>query len=259
VGTTGARLPNTIPHVTRGVFAATLGLLALVVALPAGADNGRSARGSIVSITPRAISVKTGDAKVTCALADRSPSLSGYAAGDRVAIACHKVRHFFVLARIRHLAAETSSEGEAKKVTFAGAITVLSATSISLHDGDRDLTCTLTDASPSTAELKIGVHVRVACTNGVLTALAPVTPPPATRPAEPPRQPEPTHPTTHVLTGAIGTITVLEASTVTVHNAEHDLTCSTGDSSPHLGDYHVGDRVKVLCTDGVLTTISRPE
>ena len=37
------------------------------------------------------------------------------------------------------------------------------------------------------------------------------------------------------------------------------MTCSVGDPSPHLGDYHVGDRVKVLCTDGVLTAISRPE
>jgi hypothetical protein len=256
VGTTNRPSPNTILHVTRGAFAATLGLFALVFALPAGAENGRSARGAISSITPRAISVQTGERKVTCAIADRSPSLSGYAPGDRVAIACHKARHFFVLARIRHL--ETSSEGEVKKVTFAGAITALSASSISLHDGDRDLTCSVTDASPSTTSLKVGLHVRVACTNGVLTALASVIPPPALRPAEPPKQPEP-HPTTHVLTGAIGTITILEGSSVTVHNAEHDLTCSVRDSSPRLGDYHVGDRVKALCTDGVLTTISRPE
>ena len=242
-----------------------LGLLALVVALPASADNGRSARGAIASITPRTISVQTDGAKVTCALAGRSPALTGYAPGDRVAIACLKVRHFFVLAKIRHLEVAKNADGEVKKVTFAGAITAVSETSISLHDGDRDLTCSLTNDSPSTASLKIGVHVRVACANGVLIALAPVGPPPATKPAEPPRQPEPPkqpeppHPTTHVLTGAIGTLTVLDTSSVTVHNAEHDLTCSVGDSSPHLGDYHVGDRVKVLCTDGVLTAISRSE
>jgi hypothetical protein len=259
VGTTGRSPLSKILHVTRGVFAATLGLLTLVVALPAGADNGRSARGAIASLTPRAISVQTGSVKVTCALAERSPSLKGFAPGDRVAIVCHKVRRSFVLAKIRHLEVATSSEGEVKKVTFAGAITALSATSISLHDGDRDLTCSLTNDSPSTASLQVGVHVRVACTNGVLTSLAPISPPPAPRPVEPPKAPEPPHPTTHVLTGAIGTLTVLEASSVTVHNAEHDLTCSLGDSSPHLGDYHVGDRVKVLCTDGVLTTISRPE
>jgi hypothetical protein len=257
VGTTSEAPSNTILHVTRGVFAVTLGLLALVVALPASADNARSARGAIDSITPRAISVQTDGAKVTCVLGDRSPSLRRYAPGDRVAIACSRFRHFYVLARIRHLPAVTSSDGEVKKVTFAGAITALSASSISLHDGDRDLTCSLTDASPSTASLKVGVHVRIACTNGVLTALAPVTPPPVAKPAEPPKPPEP-HPTTHALTGAIGTITVLESSSVTVHNAEHDLTCSVRDSSPGLGDYRVGDRVKVLCTDGVLTTISRP-
>jgi hypothetical protein len=170
----------------------------------------------------------------------------------------------FVLAKIRHLALVTSSDGERKVVTFGGAITALSATSISLHDGDRDLTCSIKDGSPSTAPAKVGDHVRVACTNGVLTAIAPVVPPP-TRPAEPPKQPEqpkqpePEHPTTHVLTGAIGTIAVLGTSSLTVHNAEHDLTCSLGESSPRLGDFRVGDHVKVLCTDSVLSTIARVE
>jgi hypothetical protein len=131
-----------------------------------------------------------------------------------------------------------------------------------LHDGDRDLTCSITDASPSTGTAKVGDHVRVICANGVLTAIAPplarpVDPPKPPAAPEPPRQPE--HPTTHVLTGAIGSITAVDASSLTVHNAEHDLTCSVGDSSPHLGDFHVGDRVKVLCTDGVLSSIVRVE
>jgi hypothetical protein len=245
---------------TRGVFAVTLVLFSLVVVLPAGADDARSARGAIAAITPRAISVQTDGAKVTtCVLGERSPSLRGYSAGDRVAIACLKVRRHLVLAKIRHLDVVTNADGEVKKVTFGGAITALSATSISMHDGDRDLTCSLTDGSPSTASVKIGDHVRVACTNGVLTAIAPVGPPPATKPVEPPTRPEPAHPAPHVMTGAIGTITALGTTSLTVHNAEHDLTCSLGDSSPRLGDYHVGDRVKVLCADGMLSAIARPE
>jgi hypothetical protein len=245
---------------TRGVFAATLGLLSLVVVLPAGANDARSARGKIATITDTSISVQTRGPKVTCNLGDRSPSLTGYASGDAVVIVCRKRHHTFLLARIRHIEVPGNSDGEVKKVSFGGAITALSTSSVSLHDGNRDLTCSITDASPSTGAAKVGDHVRVICANGVLTAIAP----PLARPVETPKTPvtpeaptEPGHTTTHVLTGAIGSITSVEASSLTVHNSEHDLTCSLGESSPHLGDFHVGDRVKVLCTDGVLSTIAR--
>jgi hypothetical protein len=244
---------------TRGVFAATLGLLSLVVVLPAGANDARSARGKIATITDTSIVVQTRGPKVTCNLGEHSPSLTGYASGDPVVIVCRKRHRTFLLARIRHVEVRGSSDGEVKKVSFAGAITALSASSISLHDGDRDLTCSIADASPSTGAAKVGDHVRVICVGGVLTAIAP----PLAKPVEPPKPPEtprqPEHPTTHVLTGAIGSITAVDASSLTVHNAEHDLTCSVGDSSPHLGDFHVGDRVKVLCTDGVLSTVARVE
>jgi hypothetical protein len=248
---------------TRGVFTATLGLLSLVVVLPAGANDARSARGKIATISDTSISVQTRGPKVTCNLGERSPSLTGYASGDPVTIVCRKRRHTFVLAQIRHIEAAGQSDGEATKVSFGGAITSLSTNSISLHDGNRDLTCSINGASPSTEAAKVGDHVRVVCVNGVLTSLAPAVAPPTTKPVEPPKQPEPPrqpeHPTTHVLTGAVGSITAVDASSLTVHNSEHDLTCSVTDSSPHLGDFHVGDRVKVLCTDGVLSTIARVE
>src|SRR5581483_4574903 len=51
----------------------------------------------------------------------------------------------------------------------------IDGTSISLHDGDRDLTCTLGPGSPSTASFAVGRHVKAICTDGVLTAIAPVT------------------------------------------------------------------------------------
>jgi hypothetical protein len=247
---------------TRGVLAATLGLLSLVVVLPAGANDARSARGKIATITETSISVQTRGPKVTCNLGERSPSLTGYASGDPVVIVCRKRHHNFLLARIRHIEVPGNSEGAVSKVSFGGAITALSASSISLHDGNRDLTCSITDASPSTGAAKVGDHVRVMCTNGVLTTIAP----PLARPVEPPKPPEtpqtpaqPEHPTTHVLTGAIGSITAVDAHSLTVHNSENDLSCSVGDSSPHLGDFHVGDRVKVLCTDGVVSSIARVE
>jgi hypothetical protein len=248
---------------TRGVLAAALALVSLVVVLPAGADDGRVARGSIVALGERSISVQTERFRVTCAVREKSPSLDGFAKGDRVMMICRQARRGFVLARIRHLQTSTATngDGEVKTVTFGGAITALSDTSISLHDGNRDLTCAITAASPSTGDAKVGDHLRVTCKNGVLAGVAPVGPPPAPKPVEPPRQPEPPKPapTTHQFTGAIGTIAVIGDASVTVHNAEHDLTCTLGASSPKLGDFHVGDRVKVLCIDGALTTIARVE
>jgi hypothetical protein len=249
-------------RMTRGVLAAALGLLSLVVVLPAGADDARLARGAITALDSGSISVVTDRAvSVTCALRDRSPSLQGFTEGDRVTIACKRVRRVYVLARIRHVRASLSSDGEVKTVTFGGAITALDGSSISLHDGDRDITCAITDASPSTGSVKVGDHLRVVCKNGVLASVTPVTPAP--KPPEPAHEPDaptpPLAPTTHALTGAIGSISVLGDASVTVHNAEHDLTCSLGASSPKLGDYRVGDRVKVLCTDGALTSIARVE
>jgi len=53
-------------------------------------------------------------------------------------------------------------------------------------------------------------------------------------------------------------ITVLSTSALTVHNDEHgDITCTLGPSSPHLGDYHLGDHVGIACAGGVLVKIVR--
>jgi hypothetical protein len=57
---------------------------------------------------------------------------------------------------------------------FGGALTALSDDSISLHDGDRDLTCKLDASSPSTADYKVGQHVKVVCAGGTLVSIAPV-------------------------------------------------------------------------------------
>jgi hypothetical protein len=62
-----------------------------------------------------------------------------------------------------------------------------------LHDGDRDLTCTIGDASPSTSALKVGDHARVICQNGVLVSLglAPTSGPQPGQPPHPEPQPLP--------------------------------------------------------------------
>jgi len=43
-----------------------------------------------------------------------------------------------------------------------------------------------------------------------------------------------------------------------VRGDEHgDLSCRVTDASPRLGDYHVGDHVKLACADGVLKLIAK--
>ncbi len=301
-----------------------VGLAALAFALPASSNEGVSAKGVVAALTTSGVSVTGPDRTIRCALGRHSPSLAGYAVGDRVRAQCRRVAKHLVLARIEHLAAPADGAGAAEPVKFGGAITELSPTSITLHDGDRNLTCSLGDGSPSTGSLKVGDHARVVCQGGVLIALAPVTtadaahvfegvvttlgstsislqngehvfscalgdgspsvaeihvgdraavgcrvgsgllvwlkklpsttllPAPTPEPA-----PAPNPPHTDLTTFG-GTLTALSTASLTVHNDEHgDVTCTLTDGSPHLGDYHVGDHVKMACSNGVLTLIAK--
>ena len=204
-------------------------LAALAASLPALADDGASVKGIVSTLSADGIAVKDARHTVTCALTTRSPSLDGYAVGDRVQAQCRRAAGRLVLAKIRHLTTPSAGSNEAEPVKFSGTVTALSPHSISLHDGDRDLTCTLGDASLSTDRLKVGDHAKVVCLNGVLVSWAPVT---ATDTAS------------HVYEGVV---TALDAHSISVRNDNHDVTCSLGDGSPSVADVHVGDRVAVGC------------
>ena len=151
--------------------------VALCIALPAAAANGRSVKGMIASISHHTVAVKSPSSIVTtCAVAQVSPSLSGYAAGDPVQMVCRSRKGRLVLARIRHLLPAAGGAEERHRPTyFGGAITALSDSSISLHDGDRDLTCALDSSSPSTSDFKLGQHVKVECAGGKLVTIAAIT------------------------------------------------------------------------------------
>ncbi len=240
-------------RVKRTVLIAVALLATFVAALPAAAEDGASTKGVVVSLTASAVSVK--DAKgvvTTCALAAKSPSLAGYAEGDRVQVQCRHAKRGLVLAKVRHLAANTvpPRTDDAKPVTFGGAITALSDGSISLHDGNRDLTCTIDSSSPSTADFHVGQHVKAACTGGVLSAIAALPAPPTStdpKPGDPPRK----------TTGAQGTLTALTTSSVTVHTDGGDVTCTVGPSSAGVAHVQVGDRVKMGCVNGALVEIEQ--
>jgi hypothetical protein len=205
--------------------------VALSIALPASAATERNMKGVITAMSADAISVRSANSiTTTCAVTDRSPSLDGFSTGDRVKLVC-RGRHGsrFVLFRIRHLgdAPPATPSNETEPVKFAGAITALSDTSISLHDGDRDLTCSIDSSSPSTADYKVGQHARVACVGGKLVAIAPVT--------------------SDVGRYFVGTLSALDTKSIIVQTATGPVTCSIGDGSPSTAGFQVGDRVGMGC------------
>jgi len=303
-------------------------LTSLSAAVPALADGGTPLTGVVAALSADGVSIKGTHRTLTCVLTSHSPSLAGYKVGDRVQANCRRTARRLVLAKIRHLPMRTIGSNEAEPVSFGGTVTALSDNSISLHDGDRNLTCAIGDASPSTAGLKVGDHAKVVCVGGFLHLWAPVTtsdaahvyegvvtavgsssitvhtsaqdatcplgvgspsvadvhvgdrvlvgcrvgsnllvllkrlapePPTTTTDAGTGTEPPAPAPPTSTAWTTAGTLTVLSSTSLTVHNNEEhgDITCRLTDGSPHVGDFHVGDHVKLACADGVLKLIAR--
>jgi len=138
-----------------------------------------------------------------------------------------------------------------------GKLTYISATSVTVRDGDRDFVCKLGDLSPPLDGFHVGDRVVIACNNGALVGITRVG-----SPQEPtkPDVPNPGGPTTPVVerTGQ-GTISALSTASLTVHTDGGDVTCKLGDASPRLGDFHVGDRVKFGCKNDMLAAIYKSD
>src|ERR1044071_3421374 len=121
-----------------------------------------------------------------------------------------------------------------KRVKHSGTLVARTAASVTIKQGDHTLTCARDDSSPKVQGASVGDKVKVTCENGVLVGFE------------------------RAFTGsAAGAISALSASSLTVHNDDRTVTCTLGDNSPNLGDYHVGDRVKLSCSDGVLTAVGK--
>jgi hypothetical protein len=213
--------------VAAGIAALTL------LALPAAAGNDHNVRGPITGLTSTTISVQAKSGIVTtCSLGKHSPAVTGYATGDTVQMVCHgsgKGRAHAKLARIKHLTLPAAApSADTSQVTFGGAITSLDGTSISLHDGDRDLTCALDSSSPSTDGFKVGQHVKAVCAGGTLVAISAIGTADAGR----------------AYTGSIASI---DDGGVTVTTDHGPVTCTLGSGSPAVGGYQVGDHVLIGC------------
>jgi hypothetical protein len=118
-----------------------------------------------------------------------------------------------------------------------GSLTALSPTSLTVHSDGGDVTCSRTSSSPSLDGYQVGDRVKATCVNGLLTGIA----------------------RADTYQGGLGTISALSTASLTVHTDGGDLTCTLGDTSPALGDYHVGDSVKMYCKNGVLFWIGKVE
>jgi len=213
---------------------------ASMLSLPAAAGASHNVFGTISALTAHTISVKARSGVVTtCAVGARSPKLTSYSSGDRVQMVCLGGKRLSLLARIRHLGGAkvngAASEVEGT-VTFGGAITDLSGTSISLHDGDRDLTCALGPSSPATGDFQVGQHVKVTCTGGTLTTIAAITPADAGR----------------FFTGTVASIT---DGSITVTTEHGPVTCTIGAGSPSVAGLQQGDRVGIGCNASTMQLV----
>ena len=131
-------------------------------------------------------------------------------------------------------------------------ISALSSTSITVGP----LTCSIGSSSPGTGDFKVGDRVRMYCSNGVLIYIKADTPTTTTTTTTPAPTTTTTPTTTSTnYTSATDAITALSSTSITVGQ----LTCTIGSSSPHTGDFRIGDRARIYCASGVLAYLIRPD
>jgi hypothetical protein len=228
-------------------------LLALATALlfvvpAAAADGAKELRGSIAALSATAITVKDGTKSSTCSVVSTSPPLAEYRVGDRVTAVCKRTRNRWTLIAIHKLVTKPKTDQPSTKpdgsFTQGGKLTDVSATSVTVRDGDHDFVCKLGDTSPPLDGFTVGDHVVVVCKAGALVGITRVTVPSPTPPSPP-----------VVSRTGQGTISARSTASITVHTDGGDVTCSLGTASPKLGDYQVGDHVKFGCNNDVLFAI----
>ena len=167
------------------------------------------------------MTVHTDSRDLTCSRGEHSPALGDLRAGDRVKIACTSG----VLTAIAKLTETTIT---------TGVLSALSHTSVAVLSDGGERTCARGE-SPTLDGYTLGDRVRMTCVNGVLTAFA----------------------RADVITDGVGVLTVLAATSLTVHTDGGDKSCSRGTNSPSLDGYQLGDTVKFYCTNGVLSGIAK--
>ena len=219
---------------------ALVGITVVEVTTPKPPVVERSGQGTIsaISSSTSSLTVHTDGGDVTCSLGADSPKLGDYRVGDRVKFGCRND----VLVALYKVEAPAPPVVER---TGQGTISGLSTTSLTVHTDGGDVTCSLGADSPKLGDYKVGDRVKFGCRNNVLYGIYKSDPP------------APTPSPTPVYRSGQGTLTSIRTDGMTVHTDGGDVSCAVRDSSPKLGDFHVGDVVKFYCTNEVLSGIAR--
>ncbi len=200
----------------------------------------RTGQGTLSALSTTSVTVTTDGGDVTCSLGSASPKLGDFHTGDKVKFAC-------VDGVLNVLAKVDATPPPPTNVRSAvGAITALSPTSVTVQGDGAAVTCAVGDSSPKLGDFHVGDKVKLYCVNDLVYAIVKT----ETAPPPPP-------PPTPKYTGGLGTISSLSVDRITLTTDGGPVSCYVGSSSPSTGDFHVGDRAKIYCADGVLTTIAR--
>ena len=244
-----------------------IGIVTLVVAVPAQANRGKELRisGPVVRVSAQAVSVenRVGDAMLTCTVPARlAEKVAALKVGDKVRMLC--VRHKGRRAELRMIGPagvkaekphektdETSDEKKpeekrGEKQMAVGQVAELASGVIVVQSETGRLACKIpAEKQARLAELKVGDKVKIYCLGGVLVAMerAPVA---DERKAGDERK-------------LYGRISALSRESVTVQGEAGSLTCTTpaamaGRIAEHFA---VGDSVKMLCRGSELAYLEK--
>jgi len=241
--------------VLRKVF--LIGIVTLVVAVPAQANQGKELRisGPVVRASAQAVSVenRVGDAMFTCTVPARlAEKVAALKVGDKVRMVCvrHKGRRaeLRMIARLGDKADEEKKpeEKRGEKLMAAGEVAELAPGVIVVQSASGRLACRIpAEKQVRLAELKVGDEVKIYCLAGVLVAIerAPVA---DERKAGDERK-------------LYGRISALSRESVTVQGEAGSLTCTTpaamaGRIAEHFA---VGDSVKMMCRGSELAYLEK--
>ena len=249
----------------RNVF--LIGMVTLVVAVPAQANRGKELRisGPVVRVSAQAVSVenRVGDAMLTCTVPARlAEKVSALKVGDKVRMLC--IRHKGRRAELRMIGPagdkaekprektdETSDEKKpeekrGEKQMAVGQVAELAPGVIVVQSETGRLACKIpAEKQARLAELKVGDKVKIYCLGGVLVGMerAPVA---DERKAGDERK-------------LSGRISALSRESVTVQGEAGSLTCTTpaamaGRIAEHFA---VGDSVNMMCRGSELAYLEK--
>lgn len=193
----------------------------------------QEARGTVSAVSATSLTIaRSSSDSLTCVVgSDLAATVAKLKVGDQATAVCGLVDNAYRLLRI------SSDVLNVKPVVAArGAVTALSATSLTVKDdGGSSVTCVIgTDFAAAAAKLAVGARVAVTCAQ-VDGSYRIVRLEPLTAPAQP------------VIT-ATGNATAVSATSITVTTERGSQSCAVGtDLAAAVARVSTGDRIRITC------------